>query len=316
MTKVKKTSLQISDEIYTEVTQKIIAKLEQGVKPWEKSWLGGAPSIPIRWDGTAYQGINILLLWLAQEDKGYQSNRWLGFSKAKELGGSVRMGEHGTTITFSSPIISKKEEAEAKKEGRKPKAFWLLRSHKVFNTDQIDNLPETYYPKPPVPVTEQIKMERIDRAEAFFKATGSTVKTGRRACYIPSQDYIEMPAFEAFAISGPENYYSTMFHEHVHWTGAEKRLNRDGFTSTTRFGDNAYAMEELVAEMGAAFGCALLEINLGVRDDHADYLGHWLKVLKADNKAIVHAAAHAQKAVKFLSGEREKKPDAEEKEVA
>src|SRR4029077_3573406 len=124
---------------------------------------------------------------------------------------------------------------------------------------------------------------RIARAERFFGATGATLAHGgNRAFYRPSTDCIVRPLFEAFRCA--ESYYATLAHETTHWTGHESRLARD--FGTKRFGSEGYAIEELVAELGAAFLCADLDLALQVRDDHVSYIANWLKVLKDDNRAI------------------------------
>jgi antirestriction protein ArdC len=143
------------------------------------------------------------------------------------------------------------------------------------------------------------RVQRIAHAEAFFAATKADIRHGGdRAYYNVSGDFVQMPPFEAFR--DPENYYATLAHECTHWTRHEKRLERD--FGRKRFGDEGYAMEELVAELGAAFLCADLSLTPGTREDHAAYIASWLKVLKDDKRAIFTAAAHAQRAADFLAG--------------
>jgi antirestriction protein ArdC len=172
----------------------------------------------------------------------------------------------------------------------------------VFNVDQIDGLPVQHMP-PPAPQTVTIDVSgRIDHADAFVTATGANVQhVGNRACYIPSVDRIEMPPYAQFqdtpVSTAAEGYYATLLHELVHWTSAANRCDRD---LGKRFADYAYAREELVAEIGAAYLCADLSITLEPRPDHAAYIGTWLTILKSDKRAIFHAAALAQKAVDWL----------------
>jgi antirestriction protein ArdC len=157
-------------------------------------------------------------------------------------------------------------------------------------------LPEHYYAKPenPLPLSE-----RIESADRFMTATGASISHGgNSAFYAPGPDRIQMPPFEAFR--DKESYYATALHELTHWTKAKHRLDRS--FEAKRFGDQGYAREELVAELGAAFLCADLGITPEIRDDHAAYLGHWLSVLKEDKRAIFSAAAHAQRAADFLQG--------------
>ena len=171
-----------------------------------------------------------------------------------------------------------------------------MKGYTVFNVEQVDGLPAHYYAQPenPLPLSE-----RIAHADAFMAGTGATIQHGgNSAFYAPSRDVVQLPPFEAFR--DKESYYATGLHELTHWTKAKHRLDRD--FSAKRFGDHGYAREELVAELGAAFLCAELGITPEVRQDHADYLGHWLTVLKEDKRAIFSAAAHAQRAADYLNG--------------
>jgi antirestriction protein ArdC len=171
-----------------------------------------------------------------------------------------------------------------------------MKGYTVFNVEQIDGLPEHFYAKP-APRTESL--QRIAHADAFFAATKADVRHGgNRACYVISQDHVQMPPFEAFRDA--ESYYATLAHETVHWTKHPSRLDRD--FGRKRWGDEGYAAEELVAELGSAFLCAELELTPEVRDDHAAYLATWLEVLKRDKRAIFTAASHAQRAADFLHG--------------
>jgi antirestriction protein ArdC len=169
-----------------------------------------------------------------------------------------------------------------------------MKGYTVFNVEQIEGLPGEYYDKPE-PAGEAV--ERIDRAEKFFASTGASIHHGGdRAYYAIGPDHIKVPYIEAFRDA--ESYYATLAHEVTHWTRHESRLNRD--FGRKQWGDEGYAQEELVAELGAAFLCADLGLTLVDREDHAAYIGSWLKVLKDDKRAIFRAAAHAQKAVNYL----------------
>ena len=138
--------------------------------------------------------------------------------------------------------------------------------------------------------------ERIAHAETFFKAIAADVRHGgNQAYYAPATDHVQMPAFQAFTDN--VSYYSTLAHEHTHWTAKESRCDRQ---LGKRFGDHAYAAEELIAELGAAFTCAHLGLSTEPREDHAQYLASWLKVLKADSRAIFTAASKAQQACDWL----------------
>jgi len=169
-----------------------------------------------------------------------------------------------------------------------------MKGYSVFNVEQIDGLPAHYTATHPPRLNPE---QRIAQAEGFFAATGADIRHGGdSAHYVPALDYVQMPPFESF--KGAESYYATMAHELTHWTRHPSRLERD--FGRKRFGDQGYAMEELVAELGAAFLCADLELTPQIRDDHAPYIAGWLKALKDDKRAIFTAASHAQKAADFL----------------
>lgn len=272
-------------DLYAEVTNKIVAQLEAGVRPWAPSWSGGDIT-PLRANGEPYRGVNVLMLWAEQMAKGYTQRRWLTFKQAKEAGGRVRKGERSALVIYVNAIERENEDGEAVR-------IPFLRSYNVFNVEQIDGLGAEWFETPPAPGEGP---DKIPAAEAFFAATGAEVRHGGgRAFFSPSQDFVQMPPLPAF--NDAVAYYGTLAHECVHWTGHESRLNR---TFGKRFGDHAYAAEELVAEMGAAFLCASLGLEVEPREDHASYLASWLKVLKSDHRAIFTAASAAQAASDYL----------------
>lgn len=284
----------VRQDVYTRVTEKVIADLEAGVRTWMKPWSGGdgAITLPLRHNGIAYRGINILLLWGESITKGYASAKWMTYRQAQELGAQVRKGERGSLVVFADRF-KKTESDENGQDVEREIPF--MKGYTVFNVEQIDGLPEMYYDRPAQP---REKMQLVESAEAFFAATGATIQHGgNMAFYAPGPDVIRLPVPEAF--NDAESYAATKAHELTHWTAHESRLAR---TLGKRFGDDAYAAEELVAELGSAFLCSALGITPEVRDDHAQYLDHWLKVLKADKRAIFTAAAHAQRAVDYLHG--------------
>jgi antirestriction protein ArdC len=289
-------------DFYQRVTDKIIRDLDQGTRSWIKPWTTSpghtAAARPLRHDGTPYTGVNVLILWSEAIERSYTSAKWMTYRQAHALGGQIRKGEHGTTVVYAKTVERAEDDPETGKETieRIP----LLRAYTVFNTEQIDGLPTQPEVQPTViePVSS-----RIDRVDAFVAATTVTVvHRGNRACYIPSADRIEMPPYRQFidtpTSSAAEGYYATLLHELIHWTASKHRCDRD---IGKRFGDNAYAREELAAEIGAAFLCADLGIALEPRADHAAYLSSWLAVLKSDKRAIFTAAAQAQKAVDWLA---------------
>lgn len=288
-------------DLYTRVTNQIVASLEQGVRPWLKPWGSGTADArvvrPLRGNGVPYRGINVLMLWGAALDHGFTGSTWLTFKQALELGGCVRKGEKGSTVVYAGSLTrtSPNETGEATGEDSEQR-IPFLKGYTVFNVDQIDGLPDSY--RTPAPVLPD-HITRIERVEAFTAATGVIVRHGgNRAFYSPSSDVVQMPPLQAF--NSAASYYSTLTHELTHWTGHVSRLDR---TFGKRFADKAYAFEELVAELGAAFLSADLDLTPEILPGHADYIGHWLDVMKADKRAIFTAASHAQRAADFLSGQ-------------
>jgi antirestriction protein ArdC len=284
-----------NEDIYTRVTNKIIADLENGQRTWMKPWhadhLAGRITKPLRHNGLAYQGLNIILLWAAAVDGGYISDRWMTFKQAKGLGGHVMKGMRGQKVIYADKIIRTETDGNGEEQDR---MIYFTKSYTVFNTEQIDGLPEEYYTKPE-PVNPDI--QRDEQLDRFFAATGATIRHGgNQAYYNVSADFVQMPYLECFRDS--EGYYATLAHEMTHWTRHARRLNRDFGRKT--WGDAGYAQEELVAELGSAFLCAELGITPEIREDHAAYIDSWLTVLRNDKKAIFRAAAHAQRAVDHL----------------
>jgi antirestriction protein ArdC len=293
-------------DVYERITYQIVAELEKGVRPWLKPWnaehAAGRITRPLRAGGIPYRGINVLMLWSEAVTKGYAAPIWMTFRQALELGGHVRKGEKGSLVVYASSITRTETDADTGEESEHDIPF--MKGYTVFNVEQIDGLPALYY-APAAPMLDPV--ERIVGAEAFFAATGASIlHGGNRAFYSPSHDRIQMPPFEAFRDA--ESYYATLAHEAAHWTRHETRLNREfgrrrGACPRPRAGgDEGYAMEELVAELGSAFLSADLGLTPDVREDHASYLASWIKVLKDDKRAIFTAASHAQRAADFLHG--------------
>lgn len=215
------------------------------------------------------------------------------FKQALELGGCVRKGEHGSLVVYADRF-TKTETDDSGSETERSIPF--LKSYTAFNVEQIEGLPAQYYALAE-PVLDPL--QRIAHAEAFFAATRADIRHGGdRAYYNLTEDFVQMPPFEAFR--DPESDYATLAHECTHWTRHGKRLERE--FGRKRFGDEGYAMEELVAELGAAFLCADLSLTPEPREDHAAYIAHWLNVLKDDKRAVFTAAAHAQRAADYLGG--------------
>ena len=292
-------------DVYTRITDKIVSDLEQGVRTWLKPWnaehAAGRITRPLRHNGQPYNGINILMLWATAVERGFAAPIWMTFKQAKELGAHVRKGEKGSLVVYANTITRTELDVDTGKEEERDIPF--MKGYSVFNVEQVEGLPAHFYA---VAEPQLDPVQRIDHAEKFFAATSADIRHGgNQDYYAVSSDYVQMPPFEAFRDA--ESYYATLAHETTHWTRHPKRLDRD--FGRKRFGDEGYAMEELVAELGSAFLAADLGLTPEVREDHAAYIGSWLKVLKNDKRAIFTAAAHAQRAADFLQGLQTKKED-------
>lgn len=282
-------------DLYETITAKIIADLEAGVRTWTKPWsaghLAGHITRPLRHNLQPYSGVNIVLLWVEAVERGYTAPVWMTFRQALELGGHVRKGERGATVVYANRIKRLEQDDDGRDVERQ---IPFLKAYTVFNVEQIEDLPAPYY------ATAERHLDaaaRIAEADSFFAATGAVVgHGGDQAYYSIAADRVQMPLFESFR--DPEAYYATLAHEFTHWTRHPTRLDRD--FGRQRFGDEGYAREELVAELGAAFLCADLSLALTPREDHAGYIASWLRVLKNDKRFIVSAAAHAHRACAYL----------------
>ena len=283
--------------VHEQITAQIVSDLEQGcipwVQPWRDSgpgWPGGLPRNAV--SGRPYSGVNVLLLWAVTADRRYQSGRWLTFGQALYLGGCVRKGEKGAQIVFADTphraAPTEDEQEQAPLPGPR-----ILRRFTVFNVDQCEGLPASAAGDRPKQSSDEIF---IPRADALVAASGADIRVGGSlAFYAPGPDYIRIPPPDVFY--DPINWHRTRLHELAHWTGHSSRLARD---FTGRWASEAYAREELVAELSAAFLCAELGISPTVR--HVDYIGAWLHVLKGDNRAVFQAASLASRAANYLLG--------------
>jgi antirestriction protein ArdC len=283
-------------DIYTRITSQIVSQLENGVRPWVRPWnaehAAGRITRPLRHNGKPYSGINVLSLWASAMAQNFAAPIWMTFRQATQLDGHIRKGAKGSLVVYADSLTRKETDDKTGDEIEREIPF--LKGYTVFNVEQIEGLPEVYYAKV---APAQDPVARVEHAEKFFAALGATIRHGgNRAFYGIAADAIQMPPFESF--QDADSYYATLAHECTHWTGNKCRLDRD--FGGHRFGSQAYAVEELVAELGAAFLCADLELTLEPREDHASYIATWLKVLLADNRAVFTAAAHAQRAAEFI----------------
>jgi len=282
-------------QAYEAIAAKIIVALEKGVAPWVQPWKTLGQNIAHPFNAVSrrpYSGINQVILWMIANDKGYSSAGWMTYKAASELGGHVRKGEKATEVVYwKKRSVEKKVDGRVEMKDGKPVmiTIMMVRLFNVFNIAQIDKLPDRFYDGSNKP-----DVELPPNYADWVKATKANIKTGGdRAFYNVVTDSITMPRVKAFETQA--HYQATLNHELIHWTAHKSRLDRD---LTGRFGDASYAAEELVAELGSAFVCADLGIDGNLR--HAEYIGHWIKMLKDDPKAIITASGAANKAAQYL----------------
>jgi len=278
---------------YELITDKLVALMQRGVKPWQKTWKGAGYGNAIT--GHNYQGINPLIAAIDCLNYDYSSPLFIGYGQAQQHGWKIRKGSKATWLIWAGSSTKESvDEETGETETRHYRGFkWL----NVFNLDCLDDSESDK------PISAVIRERgfganpepRIDQAEALISAQNAVVKFGGDvACYSSQADRIQMPKFEDF--TGAEAYYSTHIHELCHWTGHSSRLDRE---LGNNFRSHAYAFEELIAEIGAAFVCNELGMSSQL-ENHASYLESWIKCLKNDKKAFIDAGFKAQKAADFL----------------
>lgn len=282
-------------DIYQTITNKIVAAIEAGAGDWRMPWhrRGNGSTQPVNLDGKRYRGSNVVSLWCAAQAAGYDLPIWGTYQRWQEAGGQVRRGEKSTLIVFwkssEKTVVNDAGEEQVEKH-------LFARGYNVFNVAQVDGYELPPLDLPPV-------CDRIARAERFFASFPVPVAHGGdRAFYVPSQDRIQLPEFSRFVDA--ESYYATMAHECGHATGHKSRLDRD---LSGRFGSESYGIEELIAELTAAFVAGHLNLANEPRPDHAQYLASWLRVLKQDARAIFTVSSRAQAAADWIidhSGEK------------
>lgn len=293
-------------DVYQRITDQIVAAIEAGSGPVEMPWhrSGVATTRPANaFTAQPYRGVNILSLWAAAALNDFTSGYWATFKQWHCLGAHVRKGEKGSPIVFYKRYVAGQADQnghpmsrnQAKAEETTTSVRWFARTTSAFNAEQVEGWSP---PTPPVRSPAQI----LSGVEAFVARTHADIRhEGDSACYRPKPDVILMPAREAFTgttnSDATESYYAVLFHELTHWSGHHDRLDRE---LANRFGDEAYAMEELIAELGASFLCAENAIANEPRPDHACYIANWLEVLKNDKRAIFTVARKASEATAFL----------------
>lgn len=283
-----------SADVYERITTSIVAKLDEGKRPWMQPWGAWAsPVRPLRHNGVAYRGINTLLLWMTAAERGFMSPFWMTYKQAQALGGQVRKGEKSTLVVYAGAMEKQEEAASGEQTERR---IPFLRGYSVFCADQIDDLPDHFYVEAEAPEGALTK-ERIEGVDAYFQITGADIREGgNQAFYSPGGDFIQMPAFSAFVSA--EAFATTLGHEAIHWTAS--RVGRD--LSRYAKDNSERAREELIAELGSVFFAADLGLAIEPRDDHAAYIKSWVAVLKNDKRAIFQAASLAEKALSYLHG--------------
>ena len=281
---------------YDFVTETIIKALEAGTVVWQKPWTSRKPCNAVT--GKSYRGINPFLLMLGGAT--YADHRWLTFKQAQEMGGTVRKGEKGTWIVFSSPSI-KKDDA-----GAVVSKYWIMRSYTVFNVEQCDGLTKL----PALQADNTETDPNVVAEEVWAKYTDAPKITwGDLAAYAPSLDTIIMPRRETFKDNA--SFYGTLYHEGAHSTGHTSRLNRKSVMESDGFGNEVYSLEELIAEFTAAFMCAEAGIDVPNRENTVAYLQNWIEKLKADKTLVVKAASAAQSAADYMLGIRHETTETE-----
>ena len=244
--------------VYDYITQTPLAQLEAGTVPWRKPWSGGGGGIPIplRHEGTPYQGINVLLLWCRAMDQIYVSVRWMTYRQAQELGGQVRKGEKSTTVVKFGTVEKDSGDPD------NPDVLRFARTYRAFNADKIDGLPGLYYINPDPPCDTGTCVDPA--LDGWFHSMGVPIDVSEdpAADYTPSTDRIHMPPIQTF-LSASE-YFSTLAYELVHASGHKTRLNRvhEGKSS------ERYAKEELAGVV--IVGASGIALNLGQKAEAQD----------------------------------------------
>jgi antirestriction protein ArdC len=283
---------EMKETIYETITNQIIAAIEAGAGAYKMPWHQSGQDITNPHNvvsNKSYRGLNVVTLWMIAEARGFKSGTWATYQQWRELGCQVRKGEKSASVFFWKNLS--KQDGEDESPDEQKGARFVARAYNVFNAEQVDG-----YKGEVVPVLSE--EGRVANAEAFFAAIPAKIEHGGNLPFFhPEADFVQMVPFEQF--KSARGYYSVLAHELTHWSGGKARLDRD---LKERFGSEAYAVEELIAELGAAFIGAQLGIGVDPRTDHAPYIASWLKALKNDPRAIFTAASKAQAAADYLFG--------------
>jgi len=280
------------------ITDELIGIIDRGVLPWRKPWRVGGSSVPLRHNGEPYQGINNFLLTMRTLMVGFMSPFWMTLRQANEQDARIVKGSRSSVVVYYGTTERDRNESASddKADTDETRTIPFMKSYRVFNADQIEGLDASFHPEPP-DAQDYPERAPIPHMQGFFEAIGATVSfSGREACYVPNLDKIYMPAIELF--EDPLNFYAVWGHELGHWTKARHRLNRS--YGDARFGNTAYAREEIVAELCTVFLGQKLGFSAHTLELNAAYLDNWLRVLRSDKRAIFKHAADAQKACDYL----------------
>jgi antirestriction protein ArdC len=303
MTKIAKTAKEFVSP-YKQITDRILADLESGVAPWAKPWKDDkgnkvtvASGFPMNFaTRKQYRGINVWMLLSAAQTSNWGRNAWATFKQIEAMGGSVRKGSKSERVFFMSKIEKEpKGEAGERVNENGMVEIWILKTYNVFNIDQVDGIELAEGATDYVTDLPDDTSELVDALDIDLRHGGN------QAFFSPAGDFIAMPQPAAFDML--DAYKATLFHEMGHWTGAEKRLNRE---FGKRFGDSAYAFEELVAELSAAF--LAMEYGIEAKLQHASYIASWIRLLKDHEQAFFRAASEAQKALDFIREQATRQP--------
>ncbi|GFE67233.1 ArdC family protein [Litoreibacter roseus] len=280
------------------ITKELIRVIERGVLPWRKPWTAGASTRPLRHTGEPYQGINNFLLTMRTQLAGYASPFWMTIRQANALEAKVRKGEKSSVVVYYGQARSRESgpDSDEQTEETASGGFRFQKAYRVFNADQIEGLPDSFHPDP-APEPDHPQHEPIPHMQDFFDAIDIVTSfTGREAYYMAAVDKVYMPDITLF--EDPRSFYGVWAHELAHATKARHRLNRS--YGDARFGNTAYAREEIVAELASCFLGQELGFSAHTLEMSAAYLDNWLRVLRSDKTAIFKHAADAQRACDWL----------------
>lgn len=284
-------------DIYRQITDRIVAAVEANpanpTMPWHRSGLSTVMPTNAA-TGNSYRGINVVSLWADAQIRGFPFAVWASFKQWQSIGAQVRRGEKSALVVFYTDYQVDPDPQRPEDDGKRK----VAKASHVFNCAQVDGYTPAE-PPPPLP-----PLAKCAAAETFLAATGATIVIGgETACYRPSTDTIHMPDEDRFrnpdTAGRTDDWYAVTSHELAHWSGAATRLKRE---FGKRFGDNAYCVEEIVAELTSCFVMTRLGMAAAPRADHAQYIGHFIRLMKSDSRAVFAAAAKAAEATDYLFG--------------